>query len=457
MTTYQPPNNIFGQPSGQPQQPNSLFNAGNNQPNATGFNPLGQPQQSSSIFGKPADASTVGQPGQMQFGQNASAFGGQFGKPAASTPSFQPLNALAPFGQSFSGASAGPFGSGSPQQTAGAPFGSAASGSSFGQPLPGQPLGSSSLFSGAGAPAAQTAAPFGAAAPFGQSFPSNTAAPSANTTSMFGNTADKSSSTLFGQPAASTTGQPQPFGASTFQNATPSAAQPAPAAGNASSVFPSQTGAVPLAQMFGQNAQQPATGSMGQQSGSFLLGSSAGGAAAPSQTAANSTAQPLNSSAAAESEAPVDQSCLISSIKDSSVNLYNLTLQEIINMQATTLDRNLKDFKKLAQAVFGYDMELIRAKNDYVRIQRSIEQKKAQLDEVAALLDHLDMHLDTLPIADATDMGRVCRDFEQISDAFAAKVEEAKDEQGKVMDLVNANYELMDIVDKKLDIMQEIK
>lgn len=149
-----------------------------------------------------------------------------------------------------------------------------------------------------------------------------------------------------------------------------------------------------------------------------------------------------------------NHSSFISSMKDNTVNLYNLKLQEIIDMQVAALDKNTKEFKKVAQAVFERDMKLIKAKNSYLETKAAIEQEEARLDELDEGLECLSRHLDGLPTGAPTEMGRCCDEFESVCDRFYKQLEVLKDDQDEVMDLVNENYMLIEAIDHKLDMLE---
>lgn len=148
---------------------------------------------------------------------------------------------------------------------------------------------------------------------------------------------------------------------------------------------------------------------------------------------------------------------LINSIKDNSVNLYNLTLQEILDRHSIILDSNIKEFDKEAERVFERDLRLIQNKNNFIKIQNKIEEENKKLDELAEAMDFFEERLNNTDHPGKTEMGKVVEDFENICDKFYAKVESLKDIQDDVLDLVNENYELIEQIDRKIDILSEIK
>jgi len=154
---------------------------------------------------------------------------------------------------------------------------------------------------------------------------------------------------------------------------------------------------------------------------------------------------------------PADQSSLISSMKDNSVNLYNLTLQEIIDRHASLLETNIKDFEREAQSIFERDLQLIKNKNSYISIKGKLDEENARLDELNQALDYFEEKLDGIEPGSVSESAKVVEDFEGICDKFYKKIESFKDEQGEVLDLVNENYQIIEAIDKKLDVLGQIK
>lgn len=152
-----------------------------------------------------------------------------------------------------------------------------------------------------------------------------------------------------------------------------------------------------------------------------------------------------------------NHSNLISSIKENSVNLYNLTLQEILDRHTMILESNIKEFEKDAEGVFERDLQLIRNKNNFISIQNKIAEENTKLDELNEALDFFEKRLEEVELGDQNEMGRVIEDFESICDRFYKKVESFKDEQDEVLDLVNENYEIIDSIDKKLECLVKLR
>jgi hypothetical protein len=150
-----------------------------------------------------------------------------------------------------------------------------------------------------------------------------------------------------------------------------------------------------------------------------------------------------------------NQSNLVSSIKENSVNLYNLTLQEIIDRQATILEENIREFQRDSQRVFDTDMNLIRIKNNYIETQKKIEEEGLKMDNLFEAIEYFDKQLDSLEIKESSDMAKCVGEFEKIADKFYKSVENFKDDQDEVLDIANENYELIDLIDSKLDCLEK--
>jgi len=146
-----------------------------------------------------------------------------------------------------------------------------------------------------------------------------------------------------------------------------------------------------------------------------------------------------------------NKSSIMESIKENSINLYNLKLREIIDMYVGMLDKNVKEFKVDAHQVFEQDMKLIRAKNEYITLQKRIDGEGRKMDELLEALEYLEGQLDEMPVGEATEMAKCCEEFETISETIYRKMEELRDDQNEVFDLANENYELIEQIDKKID------
>ena len=167
--------------------------------------------------------------------------------------------------------------------------------------------------------------------------------------------------------------------------------------------------------------------------------------------------KPLSTTNTQQFSSAVDQSSLMMSIKDNSLNLYNLTLQEIIDRHLAILDANIKDFQKDAKAVFDRDLRLIRSKNNYLEIQKKLADETVKLDELSQVLDFFETKLGELEMGEISTGAQVVEDFEKICAKFYEKVESFKDEQDDVLGLVNENYEIIENIDRKLDLLTQIR
>ncbi|ELA40912.1 uncharacterized protein VICG_02052 [Vittaforma corneae ATCC 50505] len=181
----------------------------------------------------------------------------------------------------------------------------------------------------------------------------------------------------------------------------------------------------------------------------------------PSTTLSNIETPSARDTTFGQSRKPADQSSLMSSVKDNSINLYNLTLQEAIDRHSSILETNIKDFERDAQSIFERDLQLIKNKNNYISIRNKIDEENVRLDELSQVLDYFEERLSSIEDehrgASVSDSAKVIEDFETICDKFYKKIESFKDEQGEVLDLVNENYQIIETIDRKLDILSQIK
>ncbi|KAM0679624.1 hypothetical protein GINT2_002256 [Glugoides intestinalis] len=226
------------------------------------------------------------------------------------------------------------------------------------------------------------------------------------------------------QPSSQFPNQPTPFGQSSSQ-------------------FPTQP--TPLGQSSSQFPTQPSSQFPTQPSSQF-----------PTQPLFNNSTVD-SSKIQFESKPSQDQSSLIFSVKDNSINLYNLTLQEVIDRHTAILEINIKDFQKDAQEIFERDLALIKSKNNYIAIKKMIDEENIKLDELGQVLDYFELRLNEIEDAEIHGSARVVNDFEEITDKFYKKIEAFKDEQDEVLDLVNENYELIESIDNRLDILHQIR
>lgn len=192
--------------------------------------------------------------------------------------------------------------------------------------------------------------------------------------------------------------------------------------------------------------------------GNAQFGQAAAPQNGPSAFSTSAAAGEDKSQAVQKSHLSVDgHGSLISSIKENSVNLYNLTLQEILDRHTMILESNIKEFEKDAERVFERDLQLIRNKNNFISIQEKISEENTKLDELNEALDFFEKQLEDVELGEQNEMGRVVEDFESICDRFYKKIESFKDEQDEILDLVNENYVIIDSIDKKLDCLVKLR
>ena len=154
---------------------------------------------------------------------------------------------------------------------------------------------------------------------------------------------------------------------------------------------------------------------------------------------------------------------IVGSIQDSTLNLFNLTVKEIIEKQSAILDKNIAKFKESAQKVFEQDMKLMAAKTNYVNVQNKIKVNMHKMNELLDGLDYFQKELEkkldeqgnkqtgAFEKVDVNTSNETIEEFEMLCDKFYEKVEGFEDENGGVLDLINENYELVEKIDGLLD------
>ncbi len=150
-----------------------------------------------------------------------------------------------------------------------------------------------------------------------------------------------------------------------------------------------------------------------------------------------------------------DQSKLVSSIKDDTISLCNLRLHEIIDLQLNTLNKNITEWRKSVQTVLEYDMKLISKKNAYVKLQEKIRNEDKSMDELNELLDYCSEQIGPVDEGKASEIGKCCLLLENISNNFSKTIEACQDDRDEVLDLLTANYELINVIDDKLDSIEK--
>lgn len=221
-------------------------------------------------------------------------------------------------------------------------------------------------------------------------------------------------------------------------------------------------GATP-ASLFASNASGASTMSPGssQQAYSNPFGSQQQFGTQMPTTPSNIEAPSVKDATFDQPRKSADESSLMSSLKDNSVNLYNLTLQEVIDRHSSILEANIRDFERDAQSIFERDLQLIKNKNSYISIRNKIDEENVRLDELSQVLDYFEERLSSIEDEQGSgcvaDSAKVVEDFEAICDRFYRKIESFKDEQGDVLDLVNENYQIIENIDKKLDILSQLR
>lgn len=151
---------------------------------------------------------------------------------------------------------------------------------------------------------------------------------------------------------------------------------------------------------------------------------------------------------------PEIHSSLVDSIQENTTDLYNSSLQSILDHFTVVLETNIKEFNKDAQKVFDVDSMLVENLNNYILVRDKIAEENKKLDELSEALDFFEKKLEDVKPGSKSKMGTVVTDFETITDKFYKAINSFKDDQDEVLDLVNEIYEIIDHSDKKLDFLQ---
>jgi len=144
-------------------------------------------------------------------------------------------------------------------------------------------------------------------------------------------------------------------------------------------------------------------------------------------------------------------SSLVDAIRENTTDLYNSSLQTILDHFSLVLDANIREFNKDAKKVFDTDSILVESLNNYVMIKDKIAEENRKLDELSEALDFFEKKLGDAEVGSKSEMGVAISNFEAITDKYYRTIESFKDDQDEVLDLVNEIYEIIDYSDKKID------
>lgn len=144
-------------------------------------------------------------------------------------------------------------------------------------------------------------------------------------------------------------------------------------------------------------------------------------------------------------------SSLVDAIRENTTDLYNSSLQTILDHFSLVLDANIREFNKDAKKVFDIDSILVESLNNYVMIKDKIAEENRKLDELSEALDFFEKKLGDTEVGSKSEMGVAISNFEAITDKYYRTIESFKDDQDEVLDLVNEIYEIIDYSDKKID------
>jgi nuclear pore complex protein Nup62 len=299
------------------------------------------------------------------------------------------------------------------------------------------------------------------------------------------NTTPSSIPNPFGAPATTPAGvqAPNPFGASTMPTGAsvtaPLGAQPSPFGASAPTAFhpAAPPGSIPASTPYG--ARHPAPSPFGTSTASpfapkhetpqFGTTQSPFGAqpSAPPSEGQRQLASPA-SNAPQEEKAPFigetksiqPTSFFGQTSTEKSATFLQMTLGEIILHQTRKLEENIRVFKEKAREIFEQDERIIRAINNYKLIRSKIDDEEKIIAETEDNVEFFENWLmdfqKEIPDGEGDELITCIKMFEDVSARFNRAVEGMKDEEDEIMCLVNENYNLISILDEKLDALESM-
>lgn len=143
---------------------------------------------------------------------------------------------------------------------------------------------------------------------------------------------------------------------------------------------------------------------------------------------------------------------------EKNVSFVQMTLNEIIQQQTRKLEENMRVFKEKAQEVFEQDERIIRALNNYRVIRKRIEEEERIIAETEENVEFFEKWLDSfrqeVPDVGGDELATCIKELERVSDRYNKSMCGMKDEEDEMMCLVNENYNLIKMIDEKLDVLE---
>jgi nuclear pore complex protein Nup62 len=140
------------------------------------------------------------------------------------------------------------------------------------------------------------------------------------------------------------------------------------------------------------------------------------------------------------------------------MSFIQMTLGEIIQQQTRKLEENIKMFKEKAKEVFDQDERIIKALNNYRLIRSNIDEEERAIAETEENVEFFEKWLSEFQeeVADGPgdELLECIKEFERICDKYNKTIEMLRDEDDEVMCLVNENYNLINVIDEKLDVLE---
>jgi nuclear pore complex protein Nup62 len=143
---------------------------------------------------------------------------------------------------------------------------------------------------------------------------------------------------------------------------------------------------------------------------------------------------------------------------EKSTTFLQMTLNEVIQDQTRKLEENIRMFKEKASEVFEQDERIIKAINNYRLIRSKIDNEEkiiAETEENVEFFENWLMEFQKeVPDGEGDELMTCIKMFEDVSARFNKAIEGMKDEEDEIMCLVNENYNLISILDEKLDALE---
>lgn len=142
-------------------------------------------------------------------------------------------------------------------------------------------------------------------------------------------------------------------------------------------------------------------------------------------------------------------------LKDVPVSIRQKSFGELLSFLKRQLEENVREFKKKALETFAYDEKIIKARNNYARILQMVKSETEKLNELEENVDFFLQYVRDMDKKPGEDAMNVVREVEKLSDEVNVVLQQIKDEDNDVLELVNENMNLVRIIDERLNEMDK--